>query len=185
LTVVLLAVVAVAACAGGDDEARDTATSQTAAGSSTSTVAPTSSITEATAPLASVDWQSVPYPMDCDTVGTVPLDVVLAEPAAGVDVAVVLATCDAGAGSPPRGVFVYSPGRSPTDPQLEQTLSEDSWRTLTGAVRADGGRLTATGSTYSSTALPRCCPDGTFTTTWSWDGDRYLEESSDPPPSER
>jgi hypothetical protein len=184
LTVLLLAAVAAVGCSG-DDTAMDTATSQTTAGSSPSPVASPSSSTGATASLASVDWQSIPYPMDCDTVGTVPLDVAFAEPSRGVDVAVVLATCDAGAGSPPRGIFVYSAGRRSTEPQLEQTLSQDGWRTLTGAVRAEGGRLTATGSTYSSRTLPRCCPDGTFTTRWSWDGSRYVEEASDAPPFER
>lgn len=135
-----------------------------------------------TVPLGSVNWDAVSYPMDCGGVGSPPLQVVLAEPAPGIEVAVVLVACAAGAGSPPRTIFVYDRADSVDAPHLLRTLWQDGWLRLTASVAADGAELVATGGTYSSRQVTRCCPDGTFTTRWSWSGDRYVETSTNAPP---
>lgn len=136
---------------------------------------------EVTVPLSEVRWDDVTYPMDCDGFGWNVLEVVLTEPEAGVEVAVVLVACDAGAGTPPRSIFVYERADTATDPDLLQTLWQDGQLTITATVAASGAELVATGDTYSSREVPRCCPDVTSTTTWSWNGDGYEEQSSDAP----
>jgi hypothetical protein len=136
-------------------------------------------------PLEAVDWAAVSYPMDCAGVGTETMDVVFARPSAGVEIAAVLVACRAGAGSPPRTVFVYDRAASAVEPHLLQTLWSDGVLRLLGAVSVDGDVLTATGSSYSSRDVARCCPDGTFTASWSWDGENYVEVSSDAPPYEQ
>jgi hypothetical protein len=120
-----------------------------------------------------VQWDAVRYPLDCGGSGTKVLKVVMTTPTPAVHLAVIMAACDAGAGSPPRSIFVYDRADTPTTPHLSQTLSQDDGRRLTAAVAASGADITTSGSTYSSTSVPRCCPDGTFTARWTWSGQTY------------
>lgn len=127
--------------------------------------------------LANVNWDEVEYPMDCGSTGAKVLDQRLATPQSGHHVAVVLAACDAGAGSPPRSIFVYDSATSATQPHLLQTLSTDGLSRMTGTIRADGATVVASGTSYSDDTVPRCCPDGTFTTSWTWNGGGYSTAS--------
>ena len=120
------------------------------------------------APLSNVQWDEVAYPMDCADVGWNVLDVMYTRHGAETAVAVLLVACDAGAGSPPRAIYVYDRAESATEPRLLQALWQDSWRTLLGTLDLDGVELVATGTTYSSQDIPRCCPDGEITVRWRW-----------------
>lgn len=125
--------------------------------------------------LATVKWDRVDYPIDCgDRTGTKKLDMVLTSPEAGRRLAVVMAACDAGAGTPGRWIFVYDRADSPTTPHLSQVLTSDDDVHVTGTLSATGRTVTTTGSTYSSSNVPRCCPDGTFTAHWRWNGSSYV-----------
>ena len=142
---------------------------------STTVPAVTTSPAPSSTDLAAVHWDTVAYPIDCGpNFGTKLLKVVIAVPDPAHRVAVVLAACNAGAGSPPRSVFVYDRADSPTAPHLRQLLTrDDQLRRLTGTLTADGASVTTTGGTYSSGKIPRCCPDGTFTAHWTWNGQDY------------
>jgi hypothetical protein len=101
------------------------------------------------------------------------LDVVYAAPAVGVRVALVLVTCDAGAGSPPAGLFVYDRAESASSAHLAQTLvqPEEGW--LANDVVAEAADVSLAVGGYSSDDITRCCPDVSDTLTWQWDGDSY------------
>lgn len=155
------------------------ASGSNAHGTSTSTTA------QGGVPLRDVDWANVQYPLDC---GGPPAgqnawrvwDVAYAEPANGVKTALVLVTCNAGAGSPPANLFVYDRAASASSVHLSQTLvqSEDNW--LADHVVAEGVEVSLPVQGYSSDARPRCCPDVTATLTWQWQGDSYRATSSQP-----
>jgi hypothetical protein len=178
------AVVAIRTVSGGGSQLQITAgasTTQPPPPSIVSSLVPqtTSPPTTAfgSADLASVDWASVHYPIDCGVGwGTKLLKVVMAAPDAAHRLAVVMAACDAGAGSPPRSIFVYDRADSAAIPHLSQTLAQDDPQHITGTLDATGANITTTGGTYSSTNLPRCCPDGTFTSRWTWNGHTYVPE---------
>jgi hypothetical protein len=167
----------------GDDPARNVVTG---GGIATSSTAPEVSSPPSTIPVttpgpaassldvAVVNWHSVRYPIDCGgTTGTKVLDVVFASPQPTVRLAIVMVACDAGAGSPGRSIFVYDRADSVTSAHLSQTLWRDDWSRLTGTVVSKGTTVITSGSTYSSTNIPRCCPDGTFTARWMWTGQSY------------
>ena len=103
-------------------------------------------------------------------------EVVYATPVPGRTVAVVAVTCHAGAGTPPRTIYVFDTPPTVGTIQPLQTISDGLDR-ITGQITSDGPTLTLSGATYSAGA-PRCCPDGTFTSRWTWAGHRYI--STDP-----
>ena len=136
-------------------------------------------------PLRSVNWDSVRYRLDCGAdlqgpVATQVFKVLYAQPTADVQLAIVMVACNAGAGTPPRVVYVFDGADSTNGPHLLQTLSDDgiashALNRITGSVSAEGPNVTTTGSTYSSSSIPRCCPDGTFTSRWTWSGREYQQ----------
>jgi hypothetical protein len=138
--------------------------------STASSVAPSSSTSSVD--LADVDWEHVDYPISCGDVAAKPLTVVPAVPAAGSKLMVVMVACDAGAGTPPRSVLVFDHVERSLEPHLAQVLSRDDETRVTSTISADGATVIASGGTYSP-AAPRCCPDGTFTSRWSWTGTTY------------
>lgn len=124
--------------------------------------------------LAAVRWEAVAYPVDCGpTTGTRVLDVQLAQPDALQRVALVMVACDAGAGSPPRTILVFDRADSPSTPHLAQILTQDGLDRITSTMTIQGATVATAGGTYSSAAIPRCCPDGEFTARWAWNGTRY------------
>lgn len=180
----LVGVLAVAGCRGGGDGG-EPAGLRPPTSTATSASAPASSATAAGVPLADVRWDAVDLPLECgDERSTAEaVSVVQTQPAAGVDLTVVVAACRAGAGSPARTILVYDGADSPTRPRLRQTLWEDGSNRLTAGVVTAVGEVAATGGTYSGRDVPRCCPDGTFTTRWRWTDDGYVQVSTSAPPA--
>lgn len=156
-----------------------TTTSTPSIGSSTvpSSVVNQSTTTIAGVPLPTVSWNAVSYPLDCGGSATQVLQTMYATPVADVTVAIVMVACQAGAGTPPRTVYVYEGASSATTPNLLQTLSSDGLSRITSTVSASEATVTTTGYTYSSSSVPRCCPDGTFTSKWDWSSGSYRAAS--------
>lgn len=152
----------------------DSDTVQASGGTTIPTAPPTTAAPQTGVALASVDWDAVAYPIDCGSATGIKVhDTFLVTPHPGHLVAVVLASCDAGAGSPPRSIFVYDGATSAIKPRLHQTLAADGLAHFTTRLRVEGSTVVATGSSYSSDSVPRCCPDGTFTSRWTWSGNAY------------
>ncbi len=146
-----------------------------------------SSSSTTTQPLDSVDWSQVTYPFDCGTypgagpVGWHVWDVQYAHPAGGVEMAVVLVTCDAGAGSPPAALLVYDGAASPSgDPHLTQTLvsPEDNW--VAGDVSPIDDTVSLPVSGYTTADVPHCCPDVAATLVWHWVDGSYQPDGLEP-----
>ncbi|MFJ2605040.1 hypothetical protein ACIO13_08650 [Streptomyces sp. NPDC087425] len=80
---------------------------------------------------------------------------------------VAVVHCDAPMGTPPDGVYVVT--RS-TDgaPRIVATLVDPKDGTTVRDVSVDDGTVLATLLGYSSTDVPRCCPDITTSAQWQW-----------------
>lgn len=84
-------------------------------------------------------------------------------PGAGMPVTVVAARCEAGAGSPPDGLYVLEAGQA----QPIQLLDPAKRMTVRSMAMRSDGSIHAVVVGYSSTSVPDCCPDLFETLDWS------------------
>ncbi|HEY5184521.1 MAG TPA: hypothetical protein VIM19_06370 [Actinomycetes bacterium] len=85
-----------------------------------------------------------------------------AGPTAG---AVVTGHCDAPAGNPPSGVYAVLP--SPAGPTVRSVLVDPAQEVLVTGVSVQRDVLRVRGRTYSSHAVPLCCPDRPYARSWA------------------
>jgi hypothetical protein len=140
--------------------------------------------------LESVNWSGILYPIDCAPLPPLQVSpqyfhvyqVSYAAPHTGVKLAVVLVSCNAGAGTPPRTLLVYDRANSTTAPHLAQTLFDihDNWVTFSGFSIA-GATISIPVEGYSSANVCRACENISTTLTWAWQGSQYVETSHEPP----
>lgn len=121
-----------------------------------------------------VDWTKVDYPMDCGTVGVKVLAVRTGSfTGDGRPEAVVHARCDAGAGSPPSGLFVFAGAQDAPVTRIA-TLLDPAADELVSKLTAGADGIAASGYRYSSPDVPKCCPDATFSYRWHWTGSAFV-----------
>ncbi|MGH3327061.1 MAG: hypothetical protein ACRDPT_04555 [Streptomycetales bacterium] len=123
--------------------------------------------------LTDVAWPRVDYPMACPGVGFEVLDVEYGDLTAdGESEALVHVRCASGAGSPPSALYVYGrPERGV--PQLVAALLGASSGVLVDRIGIEADGISASGVSYSSSDVPRCCPDETFDARWRWTGEGF------------
>ena len=119
-----------------------------------------------------VDWGAVRYPLDCQGLRVLVVQVVaMPRPGRSRPLDLVQVRCDAGAGSPPSEVLGYDPPASRGGtPRLVGELLKVSDDVLVTSVDVHGATVVVAGTTYASATVPRCCPDRTFRATWTWTG---------------
>ncbi|GAA1946436.1 hypothetical protein [Kitasatospora viridis] len=123
---------------------------------------------------AAPDPAKAVLPLDC---GPFPSQVALsfaADLGDGRPATVAAAHCQAGNGTAPDGVFVLTAGPDGT-PQVRDTLLDwhEDYTVTALALRADG-TITARASGYSTSDVPRCCPDVTVDLSWTRHGDSLV-----------
>ncbi|SOD61500.1 hypothetical protein SAMN06297387_103199 [Streptomyces zhaozhouensis] len=110
------------------------------------------------------------YPVDCgpfDVLVTDQAEVDLDSDGQGETVAVV--RCDAGLGTPPNGMYLLTHGAgSDAPPEVTATLVDPSEQMTVDRLRAEGTGFSARLVGYSSTDIPRCCPDMMRDVRWEW-----------------
>jgi hypothetical protein len=87
-----------------------------------------------------------------------------------VPAVVVAAHCASGAGSPPWGVYVVADAGSGL--RLTATLVAPRADVQVNQLTVTGSSVRVVGGTYSSAAVPRCCPDRAFSRSWTVTGGR-------------
>lgn len=140
-----------------------------AAASASATAAATAAVVQD--PLRGVAWATQAYPFDCSPVGYLVLhsqDVELTGDR-NRD-AVVLVRCNAGAGTPPVGLYVFDGASSPAAPRLLATLLSPNEGKQAGTFTVRDRTISMRTYGFSSDRVPHCCPDETFHLTWTWHG---------------
>ncbi|MFJ4650475.1 serine/threonine-protein kinase [Nocardia sp. NPDC088792] len=148
----------------------------------TATTTSTASSSSATQiALEAVNWGAAVGPMlNCggypsgEGVGTVVKQVSYADPAPDTHLAIVLANCDAGAGSPPANLMVFDRADSAKSAHLLETLMNPKFEAaLANSFTSAGTTIQMPVYEYSSAGVPNCCPDKHFTVKWEWQGTSY------------
>lgn len=87
---------------------------------------------------------------------------------------VAVVRCEAGAGTPPSGVFVLA---APTEqggrPQVTETLVPTDEQMGVKDFTVRGRTVSATLLGYSSPDVPRCCPDRQRKVKWVWEQGKF------------
>ncbi len=117
--------------------------------------------------LARVAWGRLDHPLWCQGTAELVQDVLLGDVDGDeTSEALVTVRCAAGAGSPPSALYVYD-GRRRAVGLVGELLTPRDDVLLTGVAVKDE-TVIARGTTYSSSRVPRCCPDERFTGIWRW-----------------
>ncbi|WP_328367709.1 hypothetical protein OG800_40060 [Streptomyces sp. NBC_00445] len=138
----------------------DAATAAQAAG-------PDSKTGQATAPAP--DPAHADFPIECG-----PVKAVVVKKASGdldgdgnpETVAVV--HCDAPMGTPPDGLYVLTTDVDTGKPRVVATLVDPKDRTIVSGIAVQDGTVLGTLLGYSSSDVPRCCPDVKDSAKWQW-----------------
>lgn len=128
-------------------------------------------------PVAAPDPKAATYPMDCPP--GAPVDVI--EHVSGdmdgdgrpETVAVV--RCHSDTGTPPSGVYILSaPTTAGAPPKVAQMLVNPADDREISNFRMEGRTVKATVLGFSSSTVPRCCPDMSRGYSWEWRGGHYV-----------
>jgi hypothetical protein len=95
---------------------------------------------------------------------------------------VAVARCDAGADTPPSGIYVLIPAEGAA-PRIVATLVEPAQKLSVGDLAVRDGVVTATLFGYSSQAVPSCCPDRQEKVKWQWLGGKFVRDAQRGAPS--
>lgn len=139
------------------------------------TVRPTS-ISPAAAE-AGPDASQANYPIDCGSpsVGFDVIDSVTTDfDRDGRNETVAVASCAAGAGTPPQGVYVLAQPEKPGGrPEVVETLVPTREQMNVKSLDVSGSTLSMTLLGYSSKDVPRCCPDQQRQVKWEWKSGKF------------
>lgn len=128
-------------------------------------------------PVAAPDPATATYPLSCPA--GAPVDVI--EHVSGdldgdgrpETVAVV--RCRADTGTPPSGVYILSaPATAGGAPKIAQMLVNPKDDREISNFRMEGRTVKATVLGFSSSTVPRCCPDMSRGYSWEWRDGRYV-----------
>ena len=87
---------------------------------------------------------------------------------------VAVVRCGSGTGSAPHGVFVLAhPSSGDSRPRIAEVLLDPEEGLIVQRFRARGKTISARLLGYSSSRVPRCCPDRQRDVEWSWRDGRF------------
>jgi hypothetical protein len=101
------------------------------------------------------------------------------------NVVVLRERCDAGAGSPSTGIFVYGLAADRRTPELRQVVLDPKADLHANSLdtpylRVGADRVTVELLGYSAPGMTRCCPDQELTLTWRWSNGAVTRSSPRP-----
>ncbi|TSB32463.1 hypothetical protein [Streptomyces benahoarensis] len=122
------------------------------------------------------DAHAVTFPLDC---GPNRLDVVKQVSGDldgdGTTETVATVRCHSDTGTPPDGVYVLArTSDAKAAPRIVATLLDPSRKLSVQDLALHDGTVSATLLGYSTTDVPRCCPDVRTDTKWRWQDGKFL-----------
>ncbi|MEU5838501.1 hypothetical protein ABZ820_33205 [Streptomyces diacarni] len=142
----------------------------------TATPAPSSSSSGGSSAPAP-DPDQARYPLDCGQggSGTDVLDAAGADfDGDGTDETVAVVRCRAHGGTPPSAVFVLARAADGGAPRVAATLVEQKEGMSVDDVAVRDAGISATLLGYSSSDVPRCCPDKRRKVKWEWREGKFV-----------
>ncbi|MFD7667910.1 hypothetical protein [Streptomyces sp. NPDC059788] len=123
------------------------------------------------------DPHAAAYPVDC---GPNRLDVVDSATGDldgdGSPETVAVVRCHTETGTPPSGIYVLArPKAGKGAPRVAATLLAPARQRSVEGFAVRGGVVAATLLGYSTTDVPRCCPDVRGQTKWQWKGGKFVQ----------
>ncbi|WP_055689367.1 hypothetical protein [Streptomyces prasinus] len=153
--------------------------SLTQPGAATAAQTPAPETKSAPARTAPPDPAAVEFPLECGPVGVVVKKHVAGDlDGDGRPETVAVVHCDAAMGTPPDGMYVLTRAAGSDTPRLVATLVDPGDRTNVDGFAVRDGGITAALLGYSSTDVPRCCPDVRESVKWHWDGGVFVRSES-------
>ncbi|MFV2118933.1 hypothetical protein ACE14D_11015 [Streptomyces sp. Act-28] len=123
------------------------------------------------------DATTATYPLTCAGAPTVVLRSATGDlDGDGAPETVAAAHCQAGSGTPPHGLYVLT--RAAGDARVVATLVDPADAVSVGDLAVRDGVVTATLLGYSSSDVPRCCPDEREVAEWRWTGGTFLRTTA-------
>ncbi|MEU1851596.1 hypothetical protein ABZ499_20550 [Streptomyces sp. NPDC019990] len=124
------------------------------------------------------DPTTVTYPIECGPVQAVVKKKASADlDGDGSPETVAVVHCDTPMGTPPDGVYVLTRDGDSGKPRLVATLLDPKDRTTVSDFAVHGTAVTATLLGYSSTDVPRCCPDLKSDVKWRWHNGAFVRST--------
>ncbi|MEU1802677.1 hypothetical protein [Streptomyces sp. NPDC019937] len=128
--------------------------------------------------LLAPDPRAAHYPMDCGRAEPGVVDRASGDlDGDGRPETVAVVRCETAAGNPPSGVYVLAqPERAGAAPRIVATFVDPKEGMSVKDFAVRGTKVSATLLGYSSTKVPRCCPDLQRKVNWQWrDGEFVLK----------
>lgn len=128
---------------------------------------------------AGPDASQANYPIDCGTRSSVGVDVVDSVTTDfdgdGHSETIAVASCAAGAGNPPQGIYVLAQPDEPGGrPEIVETLVPTREQMNVKGLDVSGGTVSTTLLGYSTQDVPRCCPDQQRKVKWVWQSGKFV-----------
>ncbi|MFF1461281.1 hypothetical protein [Streptomyces sp. NPDC058330] len=131
------------------------------------------------APATAPDPAGVVFPLECGGAGQTVADRAPGDlDGDGRPETVVSVHCTAGSGTPPGGVYVLTQA-SGAAPRVVATLVDPADNLTVTGLAVQDGTVSATLLGYSSTEVPRCCPDERESAAWTWKGSAFVRSAGD------
>lgn len=126
--------------------------------------------------LTAPDPRAAAYPMDCPQAKPDVLDRGSADlDGDGRPETVAVVRCHSATGTPPSGVYVLGqPERRGGAPRVVATFVDPKEGMSVRDFGVRGKKVSATLLGYSSTRVPRCCPDLQRTVNWQWRDGKFV-----------
>jgi hypothetical protein len=132
----------------------------------------------APANVAAPDPAAVEFPLECG-----PVKAVVEKKASGdldgdgKPETVAVVHCDSPMGTPPDGVYVLTRRGDGGEPRLVATLLDPKDGATVSDFAVRDGAVTATLLGYSSSDVPRCCPDVRSDVKWRWQNGAFMRSA--------
>jgi hypothetical protein len=125
------------------------------------------------------DPAGVTFPIECGPVKTVVKKKASGDlDGDGRPETVVVVHCDAPMGTPPDGMYVLTRAVGTGKPRVVATLVDPKAGSTVSDFAVRDGAVTATILGYSSTDVPRCCPDVHSSVKWQWDNGAFVRSTA-------